>query len=98
LIGGAAAAGVRLLSSKALGQLTAAIPRIVVTIESRGNGMKNQGKSSREGTVTVRGAASGFAQTIETRSHRFTADEPVTVGGTDTGPTPYDLLLAALGS
>ena len=47
--------------------------------------------------VLVRGRAAGFAQEILTGRHRLTADEPVAAGGTDTGPTPYDLLLAALG-
>ena len=51
-----------------------------------------------EGEVVVRGSASGFAQQISVRSHRLFADEPIPNGGTDTGPTPYDLLLAALGS
>ena len=51
-----------------------------------------------ETTVVVRGAGNGFAQKISARSHRLTADEPIPNGGTDTGPTPYDLLLAALGS
>jgi uncharacterized OsmC-like protein len=48
--------------------------------------------------VVVTGSASGFAQEIHVGSHRLTADEPVAVGGTDTGPSPYELLLAALGS
>jgi uncharacterized OsmC-like protein len=49
-------------------------------------------------SVVVRGDAAGFAQEVLAGPHRMTADEPVTSGGTDTGPSPYDFLLAALGS
>src|SRR5205814_9701331 len=49
-------------------------------------------------TVTVRGGVSGFAQEIVAGRHRLTADEPEAAGGTDTGPPPYDLLVAALGA
>ena len=49
-------------------------------------------------TVVVRGNGSGFAQEISAGRHRLTADEPVADGGGDTGPSPYDLLLAALGA
>ena len=48
--------------------------------------------------VMVEGDASGFAQRITAGVHRFTADESLATGGTDTGPDPYQLLLAALGS
>jgi uncharacterized OsmC-like protein len=48
--------------------------------------------------VVVQGAATGFAQSIEVGPHRLAADEPVDLGGTDTGPDPYGLLLAALGA
>ncbi len=54
--------------------------------------------SSEEGVVVVRGAASGFAQEILMGRHRLAADEPVSAGGSDRGPTPYDLILAALGA
>ncbi len=48
--------------------------------------------------IIVRGGAAGFAQEIEIGSHRLKGDEPVAFGGTDTGPSPYDFLLAALGT
>ena len=48
--------------------------------------------------VIVRGRAAGFAQEIEIGPYRLKGDEPVAFGGTDTGPSPYDFLLAALGT
>jgi uncharacterized OsmC-like protein len=39
-----------------------------------------------------------FLTTIQAGRHTFLADEPESAGGTDAGPTPYDLLAAALGS
>ena len=51
-----------------------------------------------EGLVVVRGAADGFLQEVVAGSHSLVSDEPLSAGGSDRGATPYDLLLAALGS
>src|SRR2546425_2801689 len=55
-------------------------------------------RKSDAGGVVVRGSATGFAQEILAGPHRMASDEPVSAGGTDTGPSPYDFLLAALGA
>lgn len=49
-------------------------------------------------TVVVTGGAAGLRQEIRAGTHRLTADEPEAAGGTDAGPDPYGLLLAALGA
>lgn len=39
-----------------------------------------------------------YQQDVRVGRHQFVADEPVTIGGSDAGPAPYDLLMAALGA
>ena len=48
--------------------------------------------------IIVRGSAAAFVQEIVVGEHRLVADEPLSFGGGDAGPSPYDLLLASLGS
>ena len=51
------------------------------------------------GAVVVRETRRGkFQQEVIVGTHRFLADEPVRVDGMDSGPGPYDLLLAGLGA
>ncbi len=40
----------------------------------------------------------GVRTTINIRNHEWHADEPLEAGGTDTAPTPGELMLGALGS
>ena len=59
---------------------------------------RKSSKTAGPREVVVCGDAKGFTQKIVVGPHRLVADEPQDVGGDDEGPTPYDLLLAALGS
>ncbi|MEK6591860.1 MAG: bifunctional alpha/beta hydrolase/OsmC family protein [Pseudomonadota bacterium] len=57
--------------------------------------------TAREETDTVvvsETRAGKFTQAISIGHHRLRADEPAAAGGNDSGPSPYDLLLAALGA
>ena len=60
------------------------------------NDVETAGISAADGGVVARTGADGFATEVRAGNHAFLADEPVSVGGTDKGPTPYDLLAAAL--
>jgi uncharacterized OsmC-like protein len=55
-------------------------------------------RNDSDGWVNARVGKEGFRTDIEADEHAFVADEPVNVGGTNMGPTPYDYLLSALGS
>jgi uncharacterized OsmC-like protein len=58
---------------------------------------KDLGEAPRK--VLVRETRSSkFQQTISIGPHRLVADEPVAAGGEDTGPGPYDFVLAGLGA
>lgn len=57
------------------------------------------GDTLAEGQVEVAETGAGpFANEVRAGRHRLRADEPTRLGGTDTGPTPYDFLLASLGA
>jgi putative redox protein len=53
--------------------------------------------NNRTADVVVRGDARSFEQKIAVGRHNLVADEPVSTGGGDAGPDPYDYLLSALG-
>jgi putative redox protein len=49
-------------------------------------------------TATVESTDGAYAQLVKARVHEWAAGEPVDIGGIDNGPTPYELLLSALGA
>ena len=52
----------------------------------------------RDTVLVTETRAGKFQQRISIGPHRLLADEPASVGGADTGPSPYDLLVAGLGA
>ena len=49
----------------------------------------------REAVVVTDAGTGRYTQRITAGHHVLTTDEPVSVGGADAGPNPYELLLAA---
>jgi len=56
------------------------------------------GPPPRGVVVVAESDARPYGQRITVGGHELLADEPAAIGGADTGPGPYDLLLAALGA
>jgi putative redox protein len=52
----------------------------------------------QDNRIAARTGPGGFLTEIQVNRHSLIADEPTAVGGTDQGPTPFDLLVAALGA
>jgi putative redox protein len=52
----------------------------------------------RDAVIVTDSDAGPYSERIDAGGHQLVADEPTTVGGADSGPTPYDLLLASLGA
>jgi len=49
-------------------------------------------------TTITADLTTGFAVELRAGEHVWYADEPASLGGTDTGPNPYELLLSAVGA
>ncbi len=73
---------------------------VLVAWASRYALAQNSGQSvGTEGAVTVEETGQGkFQNSVAVGAHRLLADEPKSFGGDDTGPSPYDYLLAGLGA
>ncbi|MEH6526999.1 MAG: alpha/beta fold hydrolase [Sneathiella sp.] len=55
-------------------------------------------KSDENSTVVTEETPGKFVQQIDSSGHPLIADEPFSVGGSNRGPTPYDLLVSGLGA
>jgi len=72
--------------------------RVLAAWASRYLGMPEAKDALRaaDGEVVARTEVDGFKTEVRMGHHQLVADEPLSVGGGDQGPTPYDLLSAAL--
>lgn len=61
--------------------------------------LKHAGKNKPfDNRVVTRTGSSGYTTEILANGHSLIADEPLSMGGMDLGPSPYDYLVAGLGA
>lgn len=58
----------------------------------------NEATNTPTGSVVVKVGAEALLADVQAGRHTWLVDEPVEAGGQDRGPTPYELLLSALGA
>jgi len=79
--------------------LTAWAGKYVRETESPEGGVRSESAlTAPEGAVLTRTGTGTFRTDVQVRAHTMVADEPASVGGEDSGPTPYEYVLAALGA
>jgi uncharacterized OsmC-like protein len=59
---------------------------------------ENAGEDRHDGVVVAETGVGKFQNAIDAGRHQLLADEPASAGGLDSGPSPYDYLVAALGA
>ena len=74
-----------------VGEVISAWSKKYISVEISENDIKGN-------QVKVRLSGDSFTTEILTPYHHLLADEPESVGGKNLGPTPYDLLMASLGT
>jgi len=81
------------------GNLLASWAENYITSETSGAQAASKKPTPPKKKVIVTGKTDqAYFNIAEAGQHRFVVDEPLSYGGTDIGPTPYDYLAVALGS
>ena len=85
-------------ASYAASVIAAWAARYLPAPQRQDNGTSPAGPAGHDVVVVTESDARPYGQRITAGGHQLVADEPAAIGGADSGPTPYDLLLAGLGA